>query len=39
MTRDALTRRDFLGRTAPVGAVVLGGPVLLSACGDDNGDG
>lgn len=39
MTRDALTRRAFLGRTAPLGAVVLGGPVLLSACGDDNGNG
>ncbi|MFW6091257.1 MAG: ectoine/hydroxyectoine ABC transporter substrate-binding protein EhuB [Actinomycetota bacterium] len=39
MTRSVLTRRSFLGRTAPVGAVVLGGPVLLSACGDDNGDG
>ncbi len=37
MTRNLLTRRAFLGRTAPLGAVVLGGPVLLSACGDDGG--
>ncbi len=36
--RREITRRSFLRRTAPIGAVALGGPVLLSACGDDDGD-
>lgn len=39
MVTDGWTRRDFFRRTAAAGAVALGGPVLLSACGDGNGDG
>jgi polar amino acid transport system substrate-binding protein len=37
MTRE-ISRRAFLQRTAPLGAAVIGGPVLLSACGDDDGE-
>lgn len=36
MTRE-ISRRAFLQRTAPLGAAVIGGPVLLSSCGDDDG--
>jgi polar amino acid transport system substrate-binding protein len=35
MSRE-LTRRVFIRTTAPIGAVVLGGPALLTACGDDD---
>lgn len=34
MVTDGWTRRDFFRRAAAAGAVAIGGPVLLSACGD-----
>lgn len=39
MVTDGWTRREFFRRTAAAGAVAIGGPVLLSACGDGNGAG
>lgn len=39
MVTGGWTRRDFFRRTAAAGAVAIGGPVLLSACGDGNGAG
>ncbi len=33
MVMDGWTRRDFFRRAAAAGAVAIGGPVLLSACG------
>ncbi|MGH3518326.1 MAG: ectoine/hydroxyectoine ABC transporter substrate-binding protein EhuB [Haloechinothrix sp.] len=37
MVTDGWTRRDFFRRAAAAGAVAIGGPVLLSACGGDEG--
>ncbi|HEX6197826.1 MAG TPA: ectoine/hydroxyectoine ABC transporter substrate-binding protein EhuB [Jiangellaceae bacterium] len=36
MTRE-ISRRAFLQGTAPLGAAVIGGPILLSGCGDEEG--
>jgi polar amino acid transport system substrate-binding protein len=34
MATDGLTRRDFFRRSAAMGAVAIGGPVLLTACSE-----
>lgn len=34
MTHDVLSRRAFLRRSAALGAVALGGPAILTACGE-----
>lgn len=38
MADNRLSRRDFLTRSATLGAVLIGGPTLLAACGDDDDD-
>ncbi|SFA91486.1 polar amino acid transport system substrate-binding protein [Amycolatopsis marina] len=38
MFTDGWTRRDFFRRAAAAGAVAIGGPTLLSACGGEEGD-
>jgi polar amino acid transport system substrate-binding protein len=39
MISDGWTRRDFIRRTTTGAVVAIGGPVLLSACGDGGGRG